>query len=108
MRVTAPASVAVPMSSILFGDTMVPNIAPIMENQMEKTMENEMETGIIGLIGGCITDLHLAWVLGPNQLPLNAGNQDPVAGGQRQGCRFVRFRSNRCSLQGPFQLHGKS
>ena len=29
--------------SILFGDTMV----PIMENQMEKKMENEMESGII-------------------------------------------------------------
>ena len=26
---------------------MVPNITPIMENQMEKKMENEMETGII-------------------------------------------------------------
>ena len=24
---------------------MVPNITPIMENQMEKKMENEMETG---------------------------------------------------------------
>ena len=24
---------------------------PIMENQMEKNMENEMETGIIGFIG---------------------------------------------------------
>ena len=34
------------MSSILFGDTMVPNITPIMENQMEKNMEHEMETGI--------------------------------------------------------------
>ena len=33
--------------SILFGDIMVPNITPIMENQMEKKMENEMETGII-------------------------------------------------------------
>ena len=31
------------MSSILFGDTRVPYITPIMENQME----NEMETGII-------------------------------------------------------------
>ena len=31
----------------LFGDTMVPNITPIMENQMEKNMENEMEAGII-------------------------------------------------------------
>ena len=29
-------------ADILFGDTMVP-----MENQMEKKMENEMETGII-------------------------------------------------------------
>ena len=29
------------------GDTMVPNITPIMENQMEKKMENEMEAGII-------------------------------------------------------------
>ena len=27
---------------------MVPNITPIMENQMEKNMENEMQTGIIG------------------------------------------------------------
>ena len=35
------------MSSIVFGDTMVPNITPIMENQMEKKMENEMETGVI-------------------------------------------------------------
>ena len=26
---------------------MVPNITPIMENQMEKNMENEIETGII-------------------------------------------------------------
>ena len=26
---------------------MVPNITPIMENQMEKKMENEMEAGII-------------------------------------------------------------
>ena len=26
-----------------------------MENQMEKRMENEMETGIIGFIGGNIT-----------------------------------------------------
>ena len=26
---------------------MVPNITPIMENQMAKKMENEMETGII-------------------------------------------------------------
>ena len=25
---------------------MVPNITPIMENQMEEKMENEMETGI--------------------------------------------------------------
>ena len=32
---------------VLFGDTMVPNIPPIMENQMEKKMENEMETGIM-------------------------------------------------------------
>ena len=31
------------------GDTMVPNITPIMENQMEKKMENEMEAGIIGV-----------------------------------------------------------
>ena len=29
------------------GDTMVPHITPIMENQMEKKMENEMEAGII-------------------------------------------------------------
>ena len=29
------------------GDTMVPNNTPILENQMEKKMENEMETGII-------------------------------------------------------------
>ena len=28
---------------ILFGDTIV----PIMENQMEKKMENEMEAGIV-------------------------------------------------------------
>ena len=35
------------MSSILFGDTMLPNVTPIMENQMEKRMENEMEAGII-------------------------------------------------------------
>ena len=35
------------LCSILFGDTMVPNITPIMENQMEKNMENEMEAGII-------------------------------------------------------------
>ena len=27
---------------------------PIVENQMEKKMENEMETGIIGFIGGNI------------------------------------------------------
>ena len=27
--------------SLGFGDTMVPNITPIMENQMEKKMENE-------------------------------------------------------------------
>ena len=33
--------------TLLFGDTMVPNSTPIMENQMEKKMENEMETGII-------------------------------------------------------------
>ena len=32
------------MSSILFGDTKVPQI---LENQMEKKMENEMEAGII-------------------------------------------------------------
>ena len=25
----------------------IPNIPPIMENQMEKKMENEMETGVI-------------------------------------------------------------
>ena len=31
------------MSSILFGDTMV----PIMENKTEKKMENEMEAGTI-------------------------------------------------------------
>ena len=31
------------MSSILFGDT----ITPIMENRLEKKMENEMETGVI-------------------------------------------------------------
>ena len=37
---------------------MVPNITPIMENQMEKKMETEMETGIIGFIG-CI--LGLSW-----------------------------------------------
>ena len=38
------------MGSILFGGIIVPNIgclALIMENQMEKKMENEMETGII-------------------------------------------------------------
>ena len=35
------------MSSILFGDTRVPNISPIMENHMEKKMENDTETGII-------------------------------------------------------------
>ena len=26
---------------------MVPNITPIMENQMEKKIENEMEAGIV-------------------------------------------------------------
>ena len=35
------------MSSILVGDTMVPNNTPLMDNQMEKNMENEMEAGII-------------------------------------------------------------
>ena len=29
------------------GATMVPNVTPIMENQMEKKMENEMKAGII-------------------------------------------------------------
>ena len=29
---------------------MVPNITPIMENQMEKKLENEMETGIITVV----------------------------------------------------------
>ena len=29
---------------------MVPNIPSIMENQMEKKMENEMETGIIWVL----------------------------------------------------------
>ena len=38
------------LSSILLGDIMVPNIgfrALMMENQMEKKLENEMEAGII-------------------------------------------------------------
>ena len=34
----------------LFGDVMVPNITPIVENQMEKNMEDEMEAGITGVI----------------------------------------------------------
>ena len=29
------------------GDTMVPKITPIMENQMEKKLENEMETEVL-------------------------------------------------------------
>ena len=41
-----------------FGDTVVPNITPIMENQMEQKTENEMETGIIwGLY--CIICMHV-------------------------------------------------
>ena len=31
---------------LLFGDTMVPNTTPIMENQMDKKMDDEMETGV--------------------------------------------------------------
>ena len=34
------------------------NIGVIMENQMEKNMENEMETGIIGFIG-CMLGLYV-------------------------------------------------
>ena len=40
---------------------MVPNITPIMENQMEKTMENESETGIIGFIGGSPRNTARVW-----------------------------------------------
>ena len=31
----------------VIGPNMVPHNTPIMENQMEKKMENEMETGVI-------------------------------------------------------------